>query len=276
MTAPINTEESSSQCGFPFCSCAKKGVCAHAVTQTTPSTSAQGPSRFRKKPVVIEAWQWDGVSTAPERPGWLTGKVKADHNEQTLSIATLEGTMVATVGDWIIRGVKGEVYPCKPDIFAATYEPASPSTAASDGSPSGVDAVRGRLRAAVLRGTADEVAGLPNGNIITKGCEAAEYCDPEDATGAFVDAIVDEVLASLASATPAPTPTPVTKAYLWRLGNAADLLGRLGYPETAEGLREAAIALATPAPTSGGEDGGEATRACPSLDGLAPPPPHRE
>lgn len=80
--------------------------------------------KFRKKPVVIEAWQWDGIATAPERPEWLNGKARADHNEQTLAIATLEGTMIATVGDWIIRGVKGEVYPCKPDIFAATYEAA--------------------------------------------------------------------------------------------------------------------------------------------------------
>lgn len=81
--------------------------------------------KYRKKPVVIEAWQWDGVATHSERPDWLQDhRVTADHNEQTLKIATLEGVMTAASGDWIIRGVKGEIYPCKPDIFAATYEPA--------------------------------------------------------------------------------------------------------------------------------------------------------
>ena len=45
-------------------------------------------------------------------------------NDQCYLIPTLEGTMIANNGDWIIRGVKGELYPCKPDIFAATYEPA--------------------------------------------------------------------------------------------------------------------------------------------------------
>lgn len=64
--------------------------------------------------------------------------------------------------------------------------------------PAGGD-VRDSIRAAVLRGTADEVNGQPNGNIITKGCEAAEYCGPEDATGSFVDAVVDEVIAALSS-----------------------------------------------------------------------------
>lgn len=59
-----------------------------------------------------------------------------------------------------------------------------------------IDAVSGlveELRAAILRATADEVNGQPNGDIIVKGCEAAEYCDPEDAAAAFVDSIIDEV-----------------------------------------------------------------------------------
>jgi hypothetical protein len=57
--------------------------------------------KFRKKPVVIEAYQTD----------------------KPLDIETLEGTMHADPGDWIITGVHGEKYPCKPDIFALTYEP---------------------------------------------------------------------------------------------------------------------------------------------------------
>lgn len=84
--------------------------------------------KFRKKPVVIEAEQFfpdvkpwpagvseemsgDGISFKSEKP---TGR----H-----IVRTLEGVHVASPGDWIITGVKGEKYPCKPDIFAATYEP---------------------------------------------------------------------------------------------------------------------------------------------------------
>lgn len=61
--------------------------------------------KFRKKPVVIEAYQTD---------------VEMD-------IETLEGTHHASVGDWIITGVHGEQYPCKPDIFEKTYEPVTES-----------------------------------------------------------------------------------------------------------------------------------------------------
>jgi hypothetical protein len=66
--------------------------------------------RFRKRPVIIEASQWfkDG-----DHPSVKDG-----------CIATLEGPLTVTPGDWIITGVKGEQYPCKPDIFAATYDPA--------------------------------------------------------------------------------------------------------------------------------------------------------
>ena len=77
--------------------------------------------KFRKKPVVIEAVQWTGERT-PE----LIALVKAGAIEYVpsgkLCILTLEGEMTADRGDWIIKGVKGELYPCKPDIFAATYE----------------------------------------------------------------------------------------------------------------------------------------------------------
>jgi len=76
--------------------------------------------RFRKKPVVVEARQWTGclddVAHVP------AGILKFD-THGALFIKTLEGAMVVNVDDWIIRGVKGEFYPCKPDIFEATYEP---------------------------------------------------------------------------------------------------------------------------------------------------------
>lgn len=79
---------------------------------------------FRKKPVVIEAVLY----RAGEQPGELVADVVAGtvhYNEDgTATIRTLEGDHLARPGDYIIRGVKGELYPCKPDIFEATYEPA--------------------------------------------------------------------------------------------------------------------------------------------------------
>lgn len=101
--------------------------------------------KFRKKPVVIEAWQWLFNPLQEQEPTWVTdalniwpakgglafwpngnGDGSRSEWERTphLEIATLEGNHKAVVGDWIIKGVKGELYPCKPDIFAQTYEPA--------------------------------------------------------------------------------------------------------------------------------------------------------
>jgi len=77
------------------------------------------PAKYRKKPVVIEAVLYDGSFPLD----FLRGDGEWVHDEDPgIAIHTLEGTMRANVGDWIIRGVKGELYPCKPDIFAATYE----------------------------------------------------------------------------------------------------------------------------------------------------------
>lgn len=104
-------------------------------------------SKFRKKPVVIDAALFDGELigtpdpakpgkvipltcpawapgvvevTTPDGPDWGAGSVCSMGDK--LYIGTLEGTMTVSPGDWIIRGVKGELYHCKPDIFAATYE----------------------------------------------------------------------------------------------------------------------------------------------------------
>lgn len=76
--------------------------------------------KFRKKPVVIEAFRFDG-EPLPE-PGIEGFKLELEDNVFVLRIKTLEGIMTARPGDWIITGVKGERYPCKPDIFDATYE----------------------------------------------------------------------------------------------------------------------------------------------------------
>jgi hypothetical protein len=81
---------------------------------------------YRKKPVVIEAVQWDGKSEAifPFAPFENVTAPPEVAEDGRLHITTLEGVMVAEIGDMVIKGVKGEIYPCKPDIFAATYESA--------------------------------------------------------------------------------------------------------------------------------------------------------
>lgn len=85
-------------------------------------------ARYRKKPIVIEAFKWTGGPDQIEEPIWIcdairTGHVKiSDERGGGLLIKTLEGVMTANVGDWIIKGVNGEIYPCKPDIFEKTYE----------------------------------------------------------------------------------------------------------------------------------------------------------
>lgn len=88
--------------------------------------------KYRKKPVVIEAMQFLGVKVsdidyAVEFDDWIAknqGERKCRYVGDKISIPTLEGVMTADVGDWIIKGVQGELYPCKPDIFEATYEAA--------------------------------------------------------------------------------------------------------------------------------------------------------
>lgn len=88
------------------------------------------PKKFRKKPVVIEATQWDGTRAGSEPVlAWMhangsTGylHINCGGRETHLLIRTLEGDMIASSGDWIIKGIAGEFYPCKPEIFEATYE----------------------------------------------------------------------------------------------------------------------------------------------------------
>ena len=79
-------------------------------------------AKYRKKPVVIEAVQWK-VTNHLEIVTFSKGVArKITPKDDTLIIHTLEGDMVANPNDWIIKGVKDELYPCKPDIFEATYE----------------------------------------------------------------------------------------------------------------------------------------------------------
>lgn len=82
--------------------------------------------KYRKRPVVIDAIHFLGENWQ-EVMQWVSDHTtdrKVTFTGDTLTIGTLEGVMTATPGDYIIRGVQGEIYPCKPDIFAKTYEPA--------------------------------------------------------------------------------------------------------------------------------------------------------
>lgn len=95
-------------------------------------------AKYRKKPVVIEAVKWGGhmFEHKGELPLWLGEAISkpvgtlgnivregmTDTNQDTLSIFTMEGKMTASAGDYIIRGIAGELYPCKPTIFERTYE----------------------------------------------------------------------------------------------------------------------------------------------------------
>lgn len=80
--------------------------------------------QYRKKPVVIEAMQVNNDS-AQEVGAWCKADVmgRLEDGSPYLQIATLEGVMTANVDDWVIKGVNGEFYPCKPDIFEKSYEP---------------------------------------------------------------------------------------------------------------------------------------------------------
>ena len=109
------------------------------------NTIENTPKKFRKKPVTIEAMRFDGTpAEAMEVYRWIeentagsydtndpSGEVPGsgvsiDASTGFLVIATLEGEMIAKPGDWIIRGVAGEFYPCKPEIFDVTYEVVRP------------------------------------------------------------------------------------------------------------------------------------------------------
>jgi len=82
--------------------------------------------KYRKKPVIIEAWLWDESKETFSKIGCksMSSEGHSSHPDRlrNLRIETLEGTMTVNKGDYIIKGIKGEFYPCRPDIFKATYE----------------------------------------------------------------------------------------------------------------------------------------------------------
>lgn len=97
----------------------------------------EGIMKYQKKPVVIEAFQYDGDLRGSDGayyvPEWAVeayekgvmhyGALRLDEPPCELFIDTLEGTHHVSVGDYVIKGIKGELYPCKPDIFEESYEP---------------------------------------------------------------------------------------------------------------------------------------------------------
>ncbi|QHO91943.1 hypothetical protein CWT12_12350 [Actinomyces sp. 432] len=85
------------------------------------------PRKYTKKPVTIDAIQYDGsLAGALDILDWIGDAASAERDDDgNLVIHTLEGDMTVDWGDCVIRGVQGEFYPCKPGIFAATYQPAT-------------------------------------------------------------------------------------------------------------------------------------------------------
>ena len=80
--------------------------------------------KYRKRPVIIEAQRLT-VDNMFAVETWCGGQLKGTKlslSKWVLAIQTLEGEMRAEIGDWVIKGIKGEFYPCKPDIFEVTYE----------------------------------------------------------------------------------------------------------------------------------------------------------
>lgn len=97
---------------------------------TISTTGSDAANQYRKKPVVIEAIHYTGAGNFadPRLPDWMWKALEtgvAFNRKGELMLKTLEGEHLVSPGDWVVRGVKGELYPCKPDIFAATYEQAS-------------------------------------------------------------------------------------------------------------------------------------------------------
>lgn len=79
--------------------------------------------KYRKRPVVIEAVLYDGSTNSLwALTQWAGTAITVDADRHKVTVNTKEGVMTATLGDYVIKGVAGEFYPCKPDIFKATYE----------------------------------------------------------------------------------------------------------------------------------------------------------
>jgi hypothetical protein len=101
----------------------EQNVAVGLLLQNRQNQEGKNMPKFCKKPVVIEARQYDGKNGIALL-SWIGGsELEEDFLGDGIEIKTIEGTMIANKGDWIIKGVMGEFYPCKPKIFEATYDP---------------------------------------------------------------------------------------------------------------------------------------------------------
>lgn len=101
---------------------APRGPTARPVSPGTRTDRLWRIMKYRKRPVVVEAVQFTGHNDAEVLDFCPIARDPVD-TKANLIIPTPEGEMLVSIGDWVIRGVKGEFYPCKPDIFKETYEP---------------------------------------------------------------------------------------------------------------------------------------------------------
>jgi hypothetical protein len=128
--------------------------------------------KFRKKPVVIEAVQWNGDNLAQLQDWGAPVTILPATDMQSLIVGTLEdgpnceAVHVATMHDWIIKGVNGEFYPCKPDIFAKTYDDAEPKPIERP--------TIAELERILQRDDDVEIEILPNGEVRAKDSGAVE------------------------------------------------------------------------------------------------------
>ena len=144
-------------------------------------TGGEGVQRYRKRPVVIEAVRWTGSNSGQvaELAGdaW-PGNVAPNPPGDDLIIDTLEGEMRCQPGDWLIKGVAGEFYPCREDIFAATYEPVADGQPDEPPLPEGI---YGRIEIPGMRSDTGWITeGTRGGQTVLvvadwNGCPLGEY-----------------------------------------------------------------------------------------------------
>jgi hypothetical protein len=201
-----------------------------------------GPGRYRKKPVVIEARSvpvyaeagdisayLDKCTSLAEWCGGISHMMHSpgDEGHDHILISTLEGDMEARPGDWIICGVKGEFYPCKSDIFEATYEPSrvEPERVGTWDCPHGV----------TYSGTEDFIGGARNAHDELTGSEK----EAEKVVSRLVEALAFMRSCDRSGEHGVDSPIvsdALTAAHNWHVANApADESTILGFIPTAEG-----------------------------------------
>jgi hypothetical protein len=180
-------------------------VVIRSAEEPTVSLAVELPAGlglYRKRSIVIAAVQWDGSVDGGEA---IAGVLEAvdlhaeanDPRPPRLSVATSEGVMTASVGDFIIEGVKGEVYPCKPDVFAAVYGQAGPEAAVLLLPFAGPFTAEGGL---VLFRELGIVADVVEGLVRARGWGKIQHMDRPQARWAIWEAWVGRVAQGAGSA----------------------------------------------------------------------------